>query len=415
MIPVTARVAWTKRSGAAYQVATCGTWLAFVWATTHWYSWQRTVDLLFGSDMPEYERVARAAPGFPDQPLPSQHADRFVPHYLVGLGSDVLHAGLRPLYYACAFLLLGLIVLLVDRLIAPLRLGRLEYAFCIGALVANPYLFRFLAICPARLADSVFIAGGLLALLGLLRGNSWTLVAGLVAATLGRSEAVFPLVALAPVGIALSPDWRSRPPRSRLAAAASAFIVPLAVYGAIRVVDHTFSVRDHPGFFGLTIFGSLRELPQSGGRIGLHVARIVVGIAGAVAVLAGALVARRLSRAEPLPFAFWAGLAGGVAVSGEAFILNPSWIKGSEPLLSALGAALFVVAAAAALGALGRDRWPIPRWAALLALAGLVGTSLHHRFAEISPVSTPGQYAALAAVSAAAVAGAVAFGARRRG
>src|SRR5216117_2074420 len=115
MIPVAVREAWTRRPIAAYQVAIGGAWLAFVWATTHWYSWQRTVDLLFGSDMVEYERVARAAPGLPDQPLPSQHADRFVPHYLVGPGSDVLHVGVRPLYYACAFALLGVIVLLVDR------------------------------------------------------------------------------------------------------------------------------------------------------------------------------------------------------------------------------------------------------------------------------------------------------------
>ncbi|HWQ01534.1 MAG TPA: hypothetical protein VN449_05385, partial [Gaiellaceae bacterium] len=162
-----------------YRLAVSGAWLAAVWATTHWYSWQRTIDLLFGSDVVEYERVARAAPGFTDTPLPSQHADRFVPHYLVGLASDALQVGDRPVYYVVAFLLLGLMVFLVDRLIAPFGLRRLEYAVAIGALIANPYLFRFLAICPGRLADSVFMLGGLVALLGLLRGNPWLLVGGL--------------------------------------------------------------------------------------------------------------------------------------------------------------------------------------------------------------------------------------------
>src|SRR5205823_5217845 len=197
-----------------YRLAAAGAWLAAVWATTHWYSWQRSVDLLFGSDMVEYERVARAAPGFPDQPLPSQHADRFVPHYLVGLASDGLHVRDRLVYYVAAFVLLSLIVFLFDRLVAPLGLRRLEYTVTLGALIANPYLFRFLAICPGRLADSVFILGGLVALLGLLRGNPWTLLAGLVIATLGRSEAVFPFVALAPIGVALSPDWRGKPSRT---------------------------------------------------------------------------------------------------------------------------------------------------------------------------------------------------------
>lgn len=397
-----------------YRLTVAAAWLVGVFATTHWYSWDRTVELLFGSDMPEYERVARAAPGFTDQPLPSQHADRFVPHYLVGLLSDAVHVGLRPVYYVVAFVLLGLIVLLVDRLIAPFGLRRLEYAVAIGALIANPYLFRFLAICPARLADSVFILGALVALLGLLRANAWVLVAGLCAATMGRSEAVFPLVALAPIGVLLSPVWREKPPRPRIAAAACAFVGPLALYGVIRLVDHTFSYRDHPGFFALTIFGTFRDLPGSGGRFGLHLARIVVGIAGAVAILLGALVARRLGRYSALPFPFWAALAGSVAVSGEAFLLNPTWINGSEPLLAALGAAFFAVAAAAALASLDRERWSLGLAGGLVALGALAVTSLNHRYSSISPASTKAQFAVLTAVAATVAGLAIVVGGRRR-
>jgi hypothetical protein len=398
-----------------FRLAAAGAWLAAVWATTHWYAWQRTIDLLFGSDVVEYERVARAAPGFTNEPLPSQHADRFVPHYLVGLVSDALHVDDRGVYYVLAFVLLGLIVLLVDRLIAPFGLRRLEYTVVLGALVANPYLFRFLAICPGRLADSVFILGGLVALLGLLRGNVWLLIGGLVAATLGRSEAVFPLAALAPFGVLLSSEWRRLPGRRRAASAACALVVPFAVYGLIRLLDHTFSVRDHPGFFGLTIFGTFRDLPGSGGRFGLHISRILVGIAAALAVLVGALVARRLGRFAPLPFPFWAALAGGIAVSGEAFLLNPTWINGSEPLLAGLGAAFFAVAAAAALGSLDRERWTLGIRGGLVALAALAVTSLNHRYAAITPVSTAAQFAGLTAVAATVLAAAVAFGGSRQG
>lgn len=396
-----------------YRLATAGGWLAAVWATTHWYSWQRTIDLLFGSDMVEYERVARAAPGFTDEPLPSQHADRFVPHYAVGLVSDGLHVGDRVVYYVVAFLFLALIVFLVDRLIAPLGLRRLEYTVAIGALIANPYIFRFLAICPARIADSVFILGGLVALLGLLRGNVWLLVVGLVAATLGRSEAVFPLAALAPFGVLLSSEWQRRSPRSRYVAAACALLVPVAVYGLIRLVDHTFSVRDHPGFFGLTIFGTFRDLPESSGRFGLHLARIVVGIAGALAILLGALVVRRLGRYSALGLPFWAALAGGIAVSGEAFILNPAWIQGSEPLLSALGAAFFAVAAAAALASLDIGRWRLGLWGGLIAVGALAVTSFNHRYASITPVSTRSQFAVLTVVAATVAAAAIVLGGSR--
>jgi hypothetical protein len=399
-----------------YRLAAAGAWLAAVWASTHWYSWQRTIDLLFGSDVVEYERVARAAPGFTDVPLPSQHADRFVPHYLVGLISDGLQVRDRLVYYVLAFVLLGVLVFLVDRLIAPLGLRRLEYAVAIGALIANPYLFRFLAICPGRLADSVFIVGGLVALLGLLRVNAWLLVAGLVAAALGRSEAVFPLAALAPFGVLLSAEWKKVPTRPRVVSAACALLVPFAVYGLVRLADHTFSVRDHPGFFGLTIFGTFRDLPGSGRSLGLHVARIAVGIAGALAVLVGALVARRLGgRFARLGLPFWGALAGGIAVSGEAFLLNPAWIKGSEPLLSALGAALFAVAAAAALASLDVGPWRLGLTGGLVALGALVVTSLNHRYAAITPVSTRTQFAVLTAVAATVATLAIVLGGSRSG
>jgi hypothetical protein len=397
---------------ASYRLAVGCAWLGFVWATTHWYSWQQMIDLLYGSDMAEYEQVARAAPGLPDQPLPSQHADRFIPHYLVGLASDLFQVGDRPLYYGCAIVLLLVILALVDRALSRLELGRAEYALCIGALLANPYLFRYLAIGPAMLGDSVFVLGGAVALLGLLRARGWILVAGLTIATLGRSEAVFPLVALAPLGVALSPDWRRRPLRLRRIAAVSAFAVPIAAYTLVRVIDSSFSVADHPGFRGLTIFGSLASLPHSGGHIGTHLARTFIGIAGASGLLAGVLVARRSVRTDSLPFGFWAALGAGIAVSGEAVVLNPEWLNGSEPLLASLGTAFLVVAAALALGARDPHAWGIRRVPTVVAIGGLVLTSLHHRYSAISPVGSPLGFAVLASVGAATVAAAVAVGAR---
>ena len=381
---------------ARTRAAVVAGWLAFVWLTTHWYSWQRTIDLLFGSDMQEYERVARAAPGVPDAPLPSQHAARFVPHYLVGLVADGLGVGDRAVYYVAAFVLLFAVLLVVDRTIAPLRLSLPAYALCMGALVA----------------DSVFILGGALALLGLLRVRGWLLVAGLVVATLGRSEAVLPLLVLAPLAVALSPAWRSRPGRARAVTGALAVAAPVATYAVIRIVDASFSVADHPGFMGLTIFGALADLPGSAGHIGGQLARTAVGIAGAAALLVGIAVARaRAPRRPGVPFAAWAAFAGGAAVALEAVVLNPIWLNGSEPLLAALGTAMLVVAAAELAAA---TRLRLSPGAAALAVGGLVLTSLHHRFSSISPVSTPAAYAGLAAAGALVTAGAVTWRPLRR-
>ena len=102
-----------------------------------------------------------------------------------------------------------------------------------------------------------------------------------------------------------------------------------------------------------------------------------------------------------------------IAVSGEAFLLNPSWIKGSEPLLSALGAAFFAVAAAAALASLDRERWALGLTGGLVALAALAVTSLNHRYAALTPVSTKGEFAALTVVAATVAAVAIVLGGSR--
>jgi hypothetical protein len=386
-------------------------WLAFVWLTTHWYSWQRTIDLLFGSDMREYERVARAAPGFPSEPLPTQHAARFVPHYLVGLISDGLGVGDREVYYVAAFVLLVAILVVLDRLIAPLPLGLGGYALCVGALIANPYLFRFLVVSPARLADSVFVLGVTLAFLGLVRTSVPLLVAGLVVATIGRSESMLPIVLLAPLGVWLSPDWRRRSVRLPAVAAAAAFAAPALTYSLVRIADRSFSESDYHGFMRLTIFGALADLPGSAGHIGGQLARTFAGVAGVAGLLGGVLLARwRSARGVRVPFAAWAAMIGGAAVALEAVALNPYWLNGNEPLLSALAASLLVVAAATVFAASGFRIRGLP---ALLAVAGLVLTSLHHRFSSVSPVHRASAYAALAVAGALVVAAAVWRGAVR--
>jgi hypothetical protein len=89
----------------------------------------------------------------------------------------------------------------------------------------------------------------------------------------------------------------------------------------------------------------------------------------------------------------WAALAAGASVSLEAIVLNPIWLNGSQPLLSALGTALFVVAAAVLMASASVRIAPAT---ALIASAGFFLASLHHRFSSISPVTRPAAYAALA-------------------
>jgi hypothetical protein len=159
---------------------------------------------------------------------------------------------------------------------------------------------------------------------------------------------------------------------------------------------------------GLTIFGALADLPGSAHTIASAWARAGAGVAGVGGLLIGLAVLRlRAAERRRVPFAVWAALAAGAVVSLESIVLNPIWLNGSEPLLSALGTALFVVAAAILIASGGLRIAPA---GVLLASGGLLVTSLHHRFAAISPVSTPGAYAALAFAGLLVVAFAVARG-----
>ncbi len=186
--------------------------------------------------------------------------------------------------------------------------------------------------------------------------------------------------------------------------------VPLVAYALIVVADDSFSRRDHPGFWELTIFGVLRDLPGSAHELGAHSLRVIGGVLAPAALIVAGLVARRTRRVRtPLGFAFWSALVAGVVVSAEGWILSPEFIHGNSGLIAALGSAFLVVAAGGALQDLDL---PVP--AAVVALGGLVLVSLHHLYAAISPVSTPGPYGALAAVGAVLAAGSVVVASRGR-
>ena len=356
----------------AVPAGAAGGWLAFVWATTHWYSWQQTIDLLFGSDAQEYETSREGGAGLPGRaaavaarqplraPLPGRARLRRPPRRRSA-----------PLLRLRVPLLLGLIVWSWSTGCSRRSgCGRIEWALCVGALVDEPVpvpVPRDLRRDGWRTRCSSSAA--LVALLGLLRANPWLLVGGLVVATLGRSESVFPLAVARADRRARSrrTGERATRPRSLGRARPPRCVVPLGVYGLIVIADDSFSRRDHPGFWGLTIFGTLRDLPEAArARSGSTGSRIVIGVvgrSGADRRRARRPVARAGAR-EARRSPFWAALVAGIAVSGEALILSPGFIHGNSPLLSALGAAFFVVAAG------GRAR---RTWSAGSVRAGAVG------------------------------------------
>src|SRR5205823_3743581 len=106
---------------------------------------------------------------------------------------------------------------------------------------------------------------------------------------------------------------------------------------------------DVHGIRSFTIVGALLELPGSLHALAEHVARLAVGVTAPAAVALGAALAAR-GRAGRLGGQTWAALGLSAVVIGEALLLNPGWLQGSQPRLAALGLPTLAAAAGMLLG-----------------------------------------------------------------
>ena len=332
--------------------------------TERWYDWNKPIALEFGGDVSAYERIARAAPSLPDQPVRTQHAQRFPVHWLVGSVAHGTGLGLHVAYWIAMGTVLGALVLVTHLLLVRTGSGLQVYAICFGALVGSAYAFRFLLTVPGMLADAVFLAGLALVVLSLIRNDFRLLVGGLVLATLGRQTAL-PLVLLAVAWIATAPGPRAR----RIVAAVA---VPTVLYALVAVVAASFAENDFGGFSRFTIIGSLGE-PRT---LAAHFGRATLGI-----VLPAALVAGAWIRSGRLPSrAAWGCAAAAALVIVQPLMLGPEWVISNEARLTALATPALVALAALAL----RHAHLRPRETIGSCVALAVG-SFHHLSSRIDP------------------------------
>ena len=308
-------------------------WLGFVLGTERWYDWHRPIALQFGGDVPVYERIARAAPSLPDQPIRTQHAERFPVHWLVGSLAHASGLGLHVAYWIAMSAALAALVLVMHVLLVSVGGGPRVYAICFGALVGGAYAFRFLLTVPGMLADACFLVGLSLVVLSFIRNDFRLLVGGLALATLGRQTAL-PLVLLAVAWIATAPGPRAR----RIAVAVA---VPTILYAIVAAAAAPFTQNDFGGFSNFTIIGSLGE-PRT---LAAHFGRVALGIVLPAALVAGAWIRsdRRPSRAA------WGCAAAAALVIVQPLLLGPAWVVANEARLAALATPALVALAALAL------------------------------------------------------------------
>ncbi len=350
-------------------------WIGFVLLTEHWRPWGDAVRLQYATDVEEYETIARAAPGFPSIRIQTPHADRFPVHWTIGELHRLLDIGLHPLYWLATGLVLAATLLAVHATLRTLRASTTAYALCFGAVAASAYPVRYLLDAPGMLTDALFVLGLAVIVHGFVTGRFDLVLAGLVAATLGRQNAV-PLAVVAAVCVALEPRWRPR----RWLYAALAVVVPVVVY----VVPHEASKSWSAGNGGHGVIGMTVGGDWTPHTFASHIARCVVAVAIPAALLAlGWLRGRR----APL----WVPLALGLCVFLQAAALAPDWSH-AEPRLAGLALPALAIAAAPALGAarLGsRER--------AVVVVGIALASFHHLYSNIG-IHRTSEWGALVAI-----------------
>ena len=100
------------------QVAVLALWAGFVALVQRWPSWEEGIRVQFATDMDVYEVIARAAPGLPDTDILRAYAQRFSPHWLVGVLSDHVDVPLHSLYRIVAIACVGLVLVAVHLTLA---------------------------------------------------------------------------------------------------------------------------------------------------------------------------------------------------------------------------------------------------------------------------------------------------------
>jgi hypothetical protein len=326
-------------------------------------------------------------------------------HYLVGVTAKATHIPLHVVYYLFAFAALAAILVIVDRLLTTLRVDLTVYALCMGALILNAYIFRYLALAPGMINDTVFIAAVCFTTLGLVRQRLGWVVVGLTVAAVSRDLSVPPVLGAAVAWIAIGSWPGSRLSKSRLVAAAAAVLVPLLVLGAaywagLQAPGHAPALKNCCGLAAISIWGDLRGLPGSAHNLGVHLIRIVIGLAMPLALLLAGSILLRRKHERPAPLTWATGLTAALIVA-QPLLISSSWNDGAEPRLTslAIGPALAAVALLLMQLDLRLERADVVVLLVIFALA-----SLSHRFANVGP-RTPGQFAALVLACTVAAAG----------
>jgi hypothetical protein len=351
--------------------------IAFLAATNRWMSWQAGYRLLLAHDETDYRAIAVAAPRFPTTKLQVQHAQRFVPHYLIGLLGHLFD--LNVVYMVVAILLAVFTSVVLAAVLARAGVPKPVFAVCMAVFVLNTYSLRYYWLAPGELADLLLDAAVLLTIFGLLKRQFWLVVLGISIGTLARQTDI-PVAVAAAVWLLADPRWREVRLSARLLRAAVVLAVSGGLYAALVAVSAPFSAQTTPSFSHFTLLADLEALPADAGQLGQHFLRCVNGLLSvAVLLVVGVILKRREHRSAPLPFAFWGCVLIAAAIILQPALFSAEYAAHNETRLAVMGLGALVCSLAYVL----KDVRQLSPWVAVGLIAVLGVASFHHLYTVV--------------------------------
>ena len=349
----------------------------------------------WADDPVAYEKIASAAPGFPDGHIASAHSERFVPHYIVGMFNEATGLSLHASYRIFALLTIFATLLVAERIMRTLKPPWWIYAFSLTAFALAPYALRGTILFPAAFQDLVFVLGAGICMLGLLRLQYPLVLIGAFVALSGRQTALL-FAAAAAVWMVFAPDWKQKAElRTRLWQGAALVVGLGLTYLVIKHVVKGFTINFSPDKPSDTIiFGppGLHDLIS-------HLARCMdpIVVPGAALATVLGILAAAGTRMRELPLRLWLSLLLSAAIVVQPVVINPNFpgFSNNEQRLAGLGLLPLCVALAIALIEADRRRLIVPSPQLFAGgMAVLVLSSLHHIFTVVGP-SDVKEYAAI--------------------
>jgi hypothetical protein len=357
--------------------------LVFLGITNKWVSWHAAIYQYKSYDDVNYRLMAQAAPGLlHGRIIPEWHAERFVAAWVVGVTAKLLSFSVVTSFRIWVILMiLGTCLVLAD-LLVRMELSLQAAIVCMAVFILNAYALRPYLLAPGSIDDMVFVFAATVAVRGLVLRSPFSLLGGLLLATVARQTAL-PPAAVAAVAVAIDPAWRRRLGRRQMPFAALTIGLPLVTYAVIRIVSHPFA-GPPPTIDQMTLLGaslSFGSLVQHFGRC-INVLLSIGALLLAAWWLARGTPARLRDRRSPIPripAAILACLAFALAIIAQPAVMNPAWASYNENRLSVMGLIPLVAALGLVLAQIERTRTrdlSVPAAAAMVGLLAL--GSFHH-------------------------------------